>query len=179
MDTVSLSNSDSDSDSDSTSDSRLRAGLALLGWVLLAQLAGVVGSLATLSAIDGWYATLVRPALAPPNWVFGPVWTTLYALMGVAGWLVSRAPVEERLRRLAYLSFAVQLVLNAAWSFVFFGAEAIGPALGVIVVLLAAILVNAALFYRVDRRAGLLLVPYLAWVAFATYLNYGFWTLNG
>jgi tryptophan-rich sensory protein len=159
-------------------DPRLRAALELLGWILLANLAGLLGSLATLPAIDGWYATLVRPELAPPNWVFGPVWTTLYTLMGVAAWLVSRAEVAVRLRRLAYAAFGVQLVLNATWSFVFFGAEAIGPALGVIVVLLGAILVTLAFFHRVDWRAGTLLVPYLAWVAFATYLNYRFWVLN-
>jgi tryptophan-rich sensory protein len=157
-------------------DPRLRAGLELLGWIVLAQLAGLVGSLATFSAIDGWYATLVQPELAPPNWVFGPVWTTLYALMGVAAWLVSRADYGDK--RPAYAAFGLQLLLNTTWSFVFFGAEAIGPALAVILVLLVAILANVALFYRVDRRAALLLLPYLAWVSFATYLNYGFWTLN-
>jgi tryptophan-rich sensory protein len=157
-------------------DPRLRAGLELLGWIALAQLVGLLGSLANVSAIDGWYATLVQPALAPPNWVFGPVWTTLYTLLGVAAWLVSRAESPDK--RLAYATFGVQLVLNAAWSFVFFGAEAIGPALAVILVLLVAIVANAVLFARVDRRAGLLLLPYLAWVAFATYLNYGFWVLN-
>ncbi|MFC7228867.1 tryptophan-rich sensory protein [Salinirubellus salinus] len=157
-------------------DPRLRAGLELLGWIVLAQLAGLLGSLATFTAIDSWYATLVRPELAPPNWVFGPVWTTLYTLIGVAAWLVSRADYPDK--RPAYAALGVQLVLNTAWSFVFFGAEAIGPALAVILVLLVAIVANIALFYRVDRRAGLLLLPYLAWVSFATYLNYGFWVLN-
>ena len=157
-------------------DPRLRAGLELLGWIVLAQLAGILGSLATFSAIDGWYATLVQPELAPPNWVFGPVWTTLYTLMGVAAWLVSRGDYGDK--RPAYAVFGLQLLLNTSWSLVFFGAEAIAPALAVILALLVAILANAALFYRVDRRAGLLLLPYLAWVSFATYLNYGFWVLN-
>ena len=154
---------------------RFRAALELLGWVLLAQLAGVVGSVATASSVDGWYATLVRPALAPPSWVFAPVWTTLFTLMGIAAFLAWRADGEKRV---AFAAFTVQLLLNVAWSFVFFGAQAIGPALAVIVVLWVAILANAVLFFRLDRRAGVLLVPYLAWVAFAAYLNYGFWVLN-
>jgi tryptophan-rich sensory protein len=164
-----------DTDTALPGDPRLRTALSVLGWVLLAQLAGLVGSVATASSVNGWYTTLVRPELAPPGWVFAPVWTTLFTLMGVAAFLAWRA---EGTRWPAFVAFGGQLLLNVAWSFVFFGAQAIGPALAVIAVLWIAILLNAVLFARLDRRAGLLLVPYLAWVAFAAYLNYGFWMLN-
>ncbi|MFC7204888.1 TspO/MBR family protein [Haloferax namakaokahaiae] len=155
---------------------RRRDVAELVGWVVLAQLAGLVGSVFTVTSIGSWYDTLVRPEFAPPNWVFGPVWTTLFALMGVAAFLVSQSN-SPRTRR-ALTVFGAQLVVNVAWSAAFFGLQS--PALGlvVIVVLLGAICLTMWEFAQVDRRAALLLVPYLAWVAFATVLNYGFWTLN-
>lgn len=156
---------------------RDRPLLTLAAAVLVCELVGITGAVFTATGVESWYATLERPELAPPNWVFGPVWTTLYALMGVAAWLVWR---EGRGRELqvALGLFGVQLALNFAWSFVFFGQEAIFPALVVILALLFAIGTTATAFWRIDRRAALLLVPYLAWVSFATYLNYAFWTLN-
>lgn len=153
--------------------------LALLGWVALCEAAGVIGAFFTASAIPGWYAALAKPAFAPPSWLFGPVWTTLYLLMGVAAWLVWRnkrtAPL---LRRRALRLFFIQLVLNAVWSPVFFGLHSLGGALVLIVLLWFAVVATIAAFARVSRTAAWLLVPYLAWVTFATYLAYAFWTLN-
>lgn len=165
---------------ESTIQSRLpreRPLLTLAAVVLVCELVGIVGAVFTATGVESWYATLNQPELAPPNWVFGPVWTTLYALMGVAAWLVWREGTG-RARQVALGLFGVQLALNFSWSFVFFGAEAILPALVVILVLLFFIGTTATAFWRIDRRAALLLVPYLAWVSFATYLNYGFWVLN-
>ncbi|MFC6837364.1 TspO/MBR family protein [Halomarina ordinaria] len=156
-------------------DLRALAGLVLA--VLACELVGITAAVFTQTGLSTWYGTLTRPELAPPNWVFGPVWTTLYALMGVAVWLAWRNGTG-RARTVAVSLFVVQLALNFSWSFVFFGAQEILAALAVIVALLVAIVATMAAFWRVDRRAAPLMVPYLAWVAFATYLNYGFWTLN-
>ncbi|KAB1186958.1 MULTISPECIES: TspO/MBR family protein [Haloferax] len=155
---------------------RRRPAIELLAWVVLAQLAGAIGSVFTVTALDSWYGTLVRPWFAPPNWVFGPVWVTLFALMGVAAFLVSRSDNPRRRRALAV--FVGQLVVNVSWSFAFFGLESPAAGLAVIVVLLAAIVATMREFALVDWRAAALLVPYLAWVSFATVLNYGFWSLN-
>ena len=151
--------------------------LTLGAAVLVCELVGITGAVFTATGVETWYATLERPAFAPPDWVFGPVWTTLYALMGAAAWLVWREGGGQD-RQVGLGLFAVQLALNFAWSFVFFGQEAILGGLVVIVALLVAIVATMGVFWRVDRRATLLLVPYLLWVAFATYLNYGFWALN-
>ncbi|WP_433623821.1 TspO/MBR family protein [Halomicrococcus sp. NG-SE-24] len=146
----------------------------LLAAVVVCELAGVVPAFLTADDVSGWYTTVQQPAFTPPNWVFGPVWTTLYLLMGVALYLVWRGERD----RLALGAFAVQLALNASWTLVFFGMQWPAGGLAVIVALLAAIVATIALFSRVDRRAALLLVPYLAWVAFATVLNYEIWRLN-
>jgi len=141
---------------------------------------GASGAVFTTTGLESWYGTLTSPSLAPPNWVFGPVWTTLFVLMGIAAWLVWREAAGPRSRaaRVAIAIFAGHYVVNLAWSGVFFGAQWIAGGLVVIVVLWLAILATMYAFDRVDRRAALLLVPYLAWVSFATYLNYAFWTLN-
>jgi len=150
---------------------------ALLGSIVVCELAGIVPSLLTAGDVATWYPTLAKPAFTPPSWLFGPVWTLLYLLMGVALYLVWRSD-PGRPRRIALAIFGVQLVLNAAWTLVFFGAREILGGLVVIVALLAAILAAMAAARRVDRRAALLLVPYLCWVGFATALNYEIWRLN-
>ncbi|WP_049967960.1 TspO/MBR family protein [Haloferax prahovense] len=155
---------------------RRRPAVELLAWVVLAQLAGAVGSVFTATAIGSWYATLARPWFAPPNWVFGPVWVTLFALMGVAAWLVSRSDHPRRER--ALVVFVGHLVVNVAWSAAFFGLQSPALGLAVIAVLILAILATMREFDAVDRRAAALLVPYLLWTCFATVLNYGFWSLN-
>lgn len=152
----------------------------LLGSVLVCELAGIVPSILTADEVATWYPTLAKPAFTPPSWVFGPVWTTLYLLMGVALYLVWQHKDEEgRLQQVALGVFAVQLVLNAGWTLVFFGSQEIFAGLVVIVALLAAIMGTMAAFWRIDRRAAALLVPYLLWVSFATALNFELWRLNG
>ena len=141
-------------------------------------LVGFLGSLATRSAIASWYAGLVKPPLTPPSWTFGVVWTVLYVMMGVASYLVVRRGVSRPGVRPAMTFYVLQLVLNGVWSPVFFGLRAPWVALGIIVVLVPAVWVTMVLFRRVSRGAGVLLVPYLAWVCFATYLNAGFAWLN-
>ncbi|MCE9644074.1 tryptophan-rich sensory protein [Candidatus Parcubacteria bacterium] len=149
--------------------------LALAGFVALAQGAGILGSLFTAPSIGTWYATLVRPELSPPNWVFAPVWTTLFLLMGIAAFLVWR---QGRKGRVALGIFLLQLVLNTLWSILFFGLQSPGAALVDIVFLWLAIVATIIAFARVSTPAAWLLAPYIAWVSFAAYLNYAIWTLN-
>ena len=147
-----------------------------LYFFLLATLGvGAAASLFTTPEIPTWYAGLNRPSIAPPNWVFAPVWTTLYVLMAFAAWLVWKV---TGLRSMAMAAFAVQLALNLAWSAIFFGLHDIGGALAEIVVLDLAILTTVMLFFGRDWLAGLLMLPYLAWTLFATFLTYAFWGLN-
>ena len=158
---------------------RDRPILALVIAVLAVELVGASGSIFTVRGLDGWYDTLQQPMLAPPSWVFGPVWTTLFALVGVAVWLVWRqAASSPHDVRLAFGVFVAHFVFNLGWSAVFFGLREIGWGLVVIWVLWALIVKTIWAFDRVDRRAALLLVPYLLWVSFAAYLNYQFWVLN-
>ncbi|AOW79879.1 integral membrane protein [Halodesulfurarchaeum formicicum] len=158
---------------------RNRPGLALGLAILAVELVGASGAIFTAQGLGEWYSSLVRPAIAPPNWVFGPVWTALFALMGVAVWLVWRqAPTDPDGAKLAIGVFVVHFLFNLGWSAVFFGQQALGAGLLVILALWMLIVTTILVFDRVDRRAALLLVPYLLWVSFATYLNYQFWVLN-
>lgn len=151
----------------------------LAGAIILCEAAGLIGSIFTASSVSTWYATLLRPELAPPNWLFGPVWTTLYALMGVALYLVwTNTSTTLGARRIAIKVFFVQLVLNVFWSFIFFGTQEIGWALVEIIALWLSILASIITFVRVSRPAAWLLIPYLLWVSFATYLNYMLWVFN-
>jgi len=158
-----------------------RPRLSLVLAVLVVEVVGASGAVFTAQGLASWYGTIRRPALAPPDWVFGPVWTTLFALMGVAVWLVWRrlsSPRAEHRARVALAVFAVHFVVNLGWSAAFFGLQSVDLGLTVIIVLLALILLTMWAFDRVDRRAALLLVPYLLWTTFAAYLNYRFWVLN-
>lgn len=150
--------------------------IKLIGSVLGCELVGVLGSVFTASAIPGWYAGLVKPALNPPAWIFGPVWTLLYALMGIALWIIWESASAQK-RRALWL-FAIQLFLNAIWTPLFFGTRSIGNALAVMVLLWAGIVLTILVFKRISRTAGWLLVPYLLWVSFALYLNLALWLLN-
>ena len=153
--------------------------LALGVAVLAVEIVGASGAVFTAQGLGEWYGGLQRPALAPPNWVFGPVWTALFALIGTGLWLVwRRAEASPRAVRLAFGVFVVHFAFNLGWSAVFFGMRELGLGLAVILVLWALIVATMWAFARVDRRAALLLVPYLLWVSFATYLNYQFWVLN-
>ena len=138
--------------------------------------AGVSGRW-TAAEIPGWYRTLVRPSIAPPNWVFGPVWTLLYALMAIAAWQVWLSP-SSPVRTWGMVLFLVQLGLNFGWSWIFFRQHAIGAALAEVVLLWAAIGATTLAFSRVSPVAAWLMAPYWAWVTFASVLNGAFWRLN-
>ncbi len=140
--------------------------------IIIVFIAGAVGTIFTSSQIPTWYATLAKPSWAPPNWVFGPVWTTLYVLIGVALFLVWKECVDRKDVKIALSVFAVQLVLNILWSVIFFGLHSLLEGLLTVIILWMTILANIIVFYRVSRPAGLLLVPYLVWVTIASYLNY-------
>ncbi|RAW43929.1 tryptophan-rich sensory protein [Halorubrum sp. 48-1-W] len=158
---------------------RTRPLLALAVAILTVEIVGASGAIFTAQGLSEWYGTLQRPELAPPSWVFGPVWTILFALIGIALWLVWRqADSSPQAVRLAGSVFALHFAFNLGWSAVFFGRQAIGLGLAVILVLWTLIVATMWAFNRVDRRASLLLVPYFLWVSFATYLNYQFWVLN-
>ena len=152
--------------------------VALAGFVALCFAVAAVGGAVTATSVGTWYAGLAKPSFNPPNWLFGPVWTALYLMIAVTGWRVWRRRGQSG-ARVALAAWGLQLALNLGWSFVFFGARMIGAALVEIVLLLVAILVTAALSWRIDRVAGWLLVPYAAWVGFATLLNAALWRLNG
>ncbi len=139
--------------------------------------AGTAGVLTVGPALL-WYATLTHPWLSPPNWVFGPVWSVMYGAMAVAAWMIWREPGLPRKRRSALTLWGVQLALNASWSPVYFGLHMLGAGLVVILALWVAVAATTWRFYRLDLRAGWLMLPYVAWVGFATYLNAGFWWLN-
>ena len=141
--------------------------------------ASVVGQLATYPNLAPWYAGLVKPSFNPPNWVFAPVWTTLYVLMAFAVWRILRLPEASAARRLALTLFFAQMALNAAWSWMFFGAH--NPMLGAINIVpqFLVIVATVVAFDRLDRIAAWCLVPLVAWVAFASALNIAIWRLNG
>ncbi|HVA94771.1 MAG TPA: TspO/MBR family protein [Candidatus Dormibacteraeota bacterium] len=134
-----------------------------------------LGSLLTTPALQPWYASLSKPRWTPPNWLFGPVWTILYLAMGVAAWLVWR---EDGLTAVPMRFFLLQLLLNVAWSGLFFRLRSPGLAFGEIVVLWFAILATTIEFWAVVPAAGWLLLPYLIWVGYATALNFSIWKLN-
>ena len=152
----------------------MRSTLGPLGWLVLTFAAAWIGS----RYMPGpWYASLAKPSWTPPGALFAPVWTILYVLMAVAAWLVWRQAGFGGARA-ALVLFVVQLALNALWSYLFFGLQRADLAVIDIVALWFAILAVLALFWRVDWRAGALLLPYLAWVGFATFLNIAVWRLN-
>ncbi|GAB11512.1 putative TspO/MBR family protein [Gordonia araii NBRC 100433] len=148
---------------------------ALLVSLLAVGVVATLGGLASASAAEE-YQRLDQPSWAPPSWVFGPVWTALYVLMAVAAWLVWRA--QPSWRNPAIVLYGVQLLLNLAWSPLFFGLEWRGLALVDIIVLDLAVAATIVLFWRANRLAATLLIPYLAWILFATALNYSVWMLN-
>ena len=146
----------------------------LVGWLLAAFAAAAVGAVASVDAAS-FYASLSKPSWAPAAWVFGPVWTALYALMGVAAWLVWRSPGPKKV---ALGLFGAQLVANALWSWLFFAWHRGALASVEVLVLLALIVATAAAFWRHSRLAAVLLVPYLLWVSFASILTWVVWRSN-
>jgi len=152
--------------------------LKLIICIVVSELAGIIGSIFTSSAIPTWYATLEKPVLNPPNWVFMPVWTTLFILMGIAAFLIWRKGLNKKGVRIALLIFLIQLALNTLWSIIFFGLHNPGLAFLEIIILWLAILANIISFYKIYRPASYLLIPYILWVSFAAYLNYAIWSLS-
>ena len=146
--------------------------------VAVPELAGIVGAIFTIPSIPAWYAGLIKPSLAPPNWLFAPVWTALFLLMGIAAFLIWSRGLDKKEIKIALAVFLGQLALNTLWSIIFFGWCKPGAALIEIFILWLAILATISIFYRISRLAAWLLVPYLVWVSFAAYLNYAIWTLN-
>ncbi len=156
-----------------------RKWLGLLAWIVVSFLPSLT---AAFVEVGPWYDGLDRPAWTPPSWVFGPVWTVLYLLMGVAAWRVwakaGRGGFGDRPTRRALVVFLVHLLFNAAWTWLFFGLHLLPLAAVEIVVLWGMIVLLVVLFWRLDRLAGLLLVPYLLWVTYAATLSIGFAVMN-
>ena len=146
--------------------------------IITVSATSVVGQLATYPNLAAWYAGLVKPSFNPPNWVFGPVWTTLYLMMAFALWRILRLLEASAARRVALTLFFIQLALNAAWSWMFFAANS--PLLGLINIIPQILVIVATIvaFYRVDKLAAWCIMPLAAWVCFATVLNIAIWKLN-
>jgi tryptophan-rich sensory protein len=157
---------------------RLKEFPMLIGSILIPLVVGYIGAIVTLPQITTWYATLSKPWWSPPNWLFGPIWTTLYVLMGIALFLVWREGIHRRDVRFAILIFGVQLILSLVWSVVFFSFHALFGAFAIVMLLWLAILANIIAFVIISKCAGLLLVPYIIWVSIASYLNYSVYLLN-
>lgn len=146
--------------------------------IALCEMVGVIGSVFTYPSIPVWYAALEKPSFSPPNWVFAPVWTSLFALIGISLYLILEEGLENKRVRTGLLIFGLQLVLNATWSLLFFGLHNIFYALLDIILLWFAILLTIHNFGRINRKAAYLLVPYILWVSFALVLNFYVWVLN-
>jgi len=144
--------------------------------ISICQMAGIIGSFFTSQAIPNWYVTLTKPWFTPPNWLFGPVWITLFTLMGISlYWILQK---DSKIVKMPLIVFASQLVLNTLWNFLFFGLR--NPLYGLIGILSLWMLIAVTIieFYRVSKKAGLILLPYIVWVSIATLLNYYVWILN-
>jgi benzodiazapine receptor len=141
-------------------------------------LAGVVGSVFTADSIPTWFAGINKPGFSPPNWLFGPVWTLLYIMMGISAYLIWMKGWKKNEVKRALDVFGAQLILNLFWSIIFFGFRNPQYAFIEIIVLWIAIAYTIERFYRIEKRAAYLLIPYLMWVTFAAFLNYSIWILN-
>jgi len=156
----------------------MKTRLDLIAWVIICLAAGFIGSIFTMPAIPTWYAGINKPPFNPPNWIFGPVWTTLFILMGISAWLIWEKRFSNKEVRSAIMIFSAQLVLNMLWSIIFFGFKSPLLAFADIIVLWLLILAAILSFYRISRPAAWLLIPYILWVSFASVLNLSIWLLN-
>ena len=156
----------------------LKGIIKLVVSILACFAAAGIGSLFTFKAIPNWYTGLKKPPYTPPNWAFGPVWTTLYILMAISVFLVWQNGLAINVALLAFTLFWVQLVLNALWSIIFFGMKSKGGGVITIIILWLLILSTMIASFRVSGWAGALLIPYILWVSIASYLNIGVWLLN-
>jgi tryptophan-rich sensory protein len=167
-----------ESRSDIIHDMSLKNFLKFVFAVALCEFAGAIGIILTVSAMDRWYANLAKPMLNPPSWIFGPVWMTLYLLIGIALFLVLQKNTARKEIINALGIFSIQLFLTAIWSVIFFGFQNPAVAFVDIAVLWFAIVWTIVAFSKISPAATYLLLPYLAWVSFAAYLNYAIWMLN-
>ncbi len=151
--------------------------VSLLPFVAVCFAAAGIGALATRSSVKSWYPHLSRPDWTPPDWVFGPVWTTLYLMMAISAWLVWRG-TSSATARVALTLFGIQLVLNVLWSVVFFGLRRVGAAFAEVLLLWMMLIATAVAFYPLSLLAAWLLIPYIAWVGLASYLNFRIWQMN-
>jgi tryptophan-rich sensory protein len=149
----------------------------LLGCIIGIEIIGNIGSLATFSQIITWYAGLVKPSFNPPSWVFGPVWTILFILIGISLYIAWSKATQKQTKKILTI-FSVQMILNVLWSFVFFGWHQPGLAFIEIILLWFAIVLTIIEFNKISKLAAGLLVPYLLWVSFATILTFAVWQLN-
>ena len=152
--------------------------LKLATAIAVCELAGIIGAVFTTPSIPTWYRQLAKPVLIPPSWIFAPVWTTLFILMGIAVFLVWEKKLYRKDVRIALGIFFGQLALNVLWSYIFFGVHNLGAAFIEIISLWLAILMAIIAFSKISRLAAWLLVPYIIWVSFAGYLNYSIWQLS-
>ncbi|MFC1767298.1 TspO/MBR family protein [Candidatus Margulisiibacteriota bacterium] len=152
--------------------------IKLIFAVFICHLAGMIGSLATYQAIPTWYAFLNKPVFNPPNWIFAPVWLTLYTVMGIAAFIIWEKGLENEGVRKALTIFGIQLILNSIWSIIFFGLHLPLFAFIEIVIMWIFILLTIIYFYRISKTAGLILIPYILWVSFASVLNLSIALLN-
>lgn len=152
--------------------------IKLASSIVICFLAAGIGSVFTSSAIPSWYATLTKPSFSPPNYLFGPVWTILYILMGISLYIIWNKGIKNKKVKAALYIFGIQLLLNTIWSPVFFGAHALLLAFIIIVALWFYIVKTIKAFAKIDKLASYLLYPYLAWVSFASILNFSVWFLN-
>jgi len=146
--------------------------------ILIPLLVGGVAGFFTSSGVEGWYAAANKPWFNPPNWIFAPVWTTLYILMGIALYLVWKSDAAQAVKQTAIILFAVQLTLNFFWSLLFFKLQQPGWALAEIIAMWLMILLTIFAFGKISSTAAWLMVPYICWVSFASVLNYAIWKLN-
>lgn len=152
--------------------------IGFLVFVLVSEAAGAIGAIYTTPAIKTWYVGLTKPSFNPPNWLFGPVWTTLFLIMGIGAFLVWRHGLSNKGVKLALMLFIIQLALNIMWSVIFFGLHAPLAAFIEIIVLWLMIAATAVYFYKVSVPAGVLMLPYILWVGFAAVLNFSIYALN-
>lgn len=146
--------------------------------IIAVELIGIIGGFFTASAIPIWYASLIKPSFNPPSWLFGPVWTILYAMIGISLYLFITSKAKTKDKRKGYLIFSVQILLNFIWSPVFFGMQNIFGGLMIIILLWLSIILNLFIFYKISKASAWLLVPYWLWVSFASILNFSLWMLN-
>ncbi len=152
--------------------------LKAIVFIIICNGLGAIGSLATSQSVNTWYAEVVKPSFNPPNWIFGPVWTLLFTLMGIALYLVWEQRGRKKEQQEAIVLFFTQMILNILWSFLFFGQQNPALAFAEIILLWIFILLTIIYFAKVSKLASYLLLPYLLWVSFAAFLNFSIWQLN-